>query len=287
MGSPINTPYDDFFFAASANGKFAYISSNREGGKGGFDIYRVTFFGEEKKPVVETEDFLLGSVAQPIKDHNIESTVNVNKKSLTVFKGITIDAISRKPVEAQIEITDNATGQVIETFTTNSATGKFIITLNSGKNYGIAVKATGYLFHSENFDIAMGAADNLVNKTIELKNIAIGSKIALRNIFFDVAKATLRPESNGELERLVKLMKEVPNLKIEISGHTDNTGSATVNETLSQQRAEAVVQYLTTKGIAASRMRAKGYGASVPVATNNSDDGRQQNRRTEFEITGN
>lgn len=287
MGSPINTPYDDFFFAATANGKFAYISSNRAGGKGGFDIYRVTFFGDEKKPVVETEDYLLGSIAQPVKDHNIESTVDVKKKSLTVFKGVTIDAISRKPVEAQIEITDNATGQIIETFSTNSATGKFIITLNSGKNYGIAVKAPGYLFHSENFDIPMGSADNLVNKTIELKNIAIGSKIALRNIFFDVAKATLRPESNAELERLVKLMKDVPNLKIEISGHTDNTGSATVNETLSQQRAEAVVQYLTSKGVSASRMRAKGYGASLPVATNNTDDGRQQNRRTEFEITGN
>lgn len=286
-GSPINTPYDDFFFAVGANGKFAYIASNRAGGKGGFDIYRVTFFGPEKKPVVETEDYLLGSIAKPVKDHTIESTVDVNKKSLTVFKGITIDAISRKPVEAQIDIIDNATGQVIETFTTNSATGKFIITLNSGKNYGIAVKATGYLFHSENFDIPTGAADNLVNKTIELKNIAIGSKIALRNIFFDVNKATLRPESNAELERLVKLMKDVPNLKIEISGHTDNTGSATVNETLSQQRAEAVVSYLTGKGISASRMKAKGYGSSRPVATNNSDDGRQQNRRTEFEITGN
>ena len=130
MGSPINTPYDDFFFAASANGKFAYISSNRAGGEGGFDIYRVTFFGEEKKPVVVTEDFLLGSIAQPIKDNNIENTVNVNKKSLTVFKGTTIDAISRKPVEALIEITDNATGQIIETFTTNSATGKFIITFH-------------------------------------------------------------------------------------------------------------------------------------------------------------
>lgn len=286
-GWPINTPYDDFFFAVGANGKFAYIASNRAGGKGGFDIYRVTFFGPEKKPVIETEDYLLGSIAKPVKDHTMENAVDVNKKSLTVFKGITIDAISRKPVEAQIDIIDNSTGQVIETFTTNSATGKFIITLNSGKNYGIAVKATGYLFHSENFDIPMGAADNLVNKTIELKNIAIGSKIALRNIFFDVNKATLRPESNAELERLVKLMKDVPNLKIEISGHTDNTGSATVNETLSQQRAEAVVAYLTGKGISASRMKAKGYGSSRPVATNNTEDGKQQNRRTEFEITGN
>lgn len=287
MGYPINTPYDDFFFASTANGKYAYISSNRDGGKGGYDIYRVTFWGPEKKPVTETEDYLLGSLAEPIKDHAIESTVDVKKKSLTVFKGITIDAISRKPVEAQIEITDNATGKIIETFTTNSATGKFIITLNSGKNYGIAVKADGYLFHSENFDIPAGSDDNLVNKTIELKNIAIGSKIALRNIFFDYAKSTLRPESNAELDRLVKLMKDVPNLKIEISGHTDNTGSATVNETLSQQRAEAVVAYLTSKGITANRMVAKGYGSNQPVATNSTEDGRQQNRRTEFEIKGN
>jgi len=109
----------------------------------------------------------------------------------------------------------------------------------------------------------------------------------LRNIFFDLAKATLRPESNSELDRLVKLMKDVPNLKIEISGHTDNTGSALTNETLSQQRAEAVVNYLKQKGIDGSRMTAKGYGASKPVATNNTDDGRQQNRRTEFEIKAN
>ncbi len=287
MGYPINTPYDDFYFASTSNMKYAYISSNRAGGKGGFDIYKCTFWGTEKKPITETADYLLSAVAQPVKDHAIEGSVTVKTKSFTVFKGTTIDAISRKAVEAQIDIIDNATGQVIETFTSNSATGKFIITLTSGKNYGISVKATGYLFHSENFDIPKGADDQLVNKTIELKNIAVGAKIALRNIFFDLAKSTLRTESNSELDRLVKLMKDVPNLKIEISGHTDNTGSALVNETLSQQRAEAVVAYLTAKGITANRMTAKGYGSSKPVAANTSDDGRQQNRRTEFEIKGN
>lgn len=287
MGYPINTPYDDFFFASTANGKFAYISSNRNGGKGGYDIYKVTFWGPEKTPITDVEDYLLSSLIMPIKDATVESTVDVNKKSFTVFKGITIDAMTKKPVEASIEITDNSTGKVIETFTTNSATGKFIITLASGKNYGIAVKADKYLFHSENFDIPVGAADNLVNKTIELKNIAIGSKIALRNIFFDTGKSTLRAESNAELDRLVKLMKDVPGLKIEISGHTDNTGSASLNETLSQSRAEAVVTYLVSKGIAANRMTAKGYGSSKPISTNNTDEGRQLNRRTEFEIKAN
>ncbi|MGB0914575.1 MAG: OmpA family protein [Crocinitomicaceae bacterium] len=287
MGYPINTPYDDFFFSGTANGKYAYIASNRDGGSGGYDIYKVTFWGPEKAPVTATEDYLLASIVNPMKDNSIEQSVDVNKKSFTVFKGKTIDAMTKRPVQANIEITDNTTGKLIETFVTNSATGKFIITLASGKNYGIAVKADGYLFHSENFDLPKGSADDLVNKVIELKNIAVGSKIALRNIFFDTGKSKLRPESNAELDRLVKLMKDVPSLKIEISGHTDNTGSASLNNSLSQDRAQAVVDYLKGKSIAASRMTAMGYGSSKPIATNNTSDGRQQNRRTEFEIKAN
>ncbi|MFT5858509.1 MAG: outer membrane protein OmpA-like peptidoglycan-associated protein [Flavobacteriaceae bacterium] len=287
LGYPINTAYDDFFFSSTANGKFAYISSNRAGGEGGYDIYKVTFWGEPKEPVTTTEDYLLASIVNPITDNSIEATVTVKKKSFTVFKGKTIDALTKKPVESNIEITDNTSGKIIETFTTNSATGKFIITLASGKNYGIAVKADGYLFHSENFDIPMGSGDNLVNKIIELKNIKIGSKIALRNVFFDTGKSILRKESNAELDRLVKLMKDVPGLEVELSGHTDNTGSAQLNEGLSQDRAQAVVNYLKGKGVAASRMTAKGYGSRKPVASNSSSSGRQENRRTEFEITGN
>ncbi|HLU87509.1 MAG TPA: OmpA family protein, partial [Taishania sp.] len=122
---------------------------------------------------------------------------------------------------------------------------------------------------------------------IELKNVKVGSKIALRNIFFETASSTLKSESNSELDRLVKLMKDVPKLKVEISGHTDNTGSAALNDELSQARAQAVVNYLVSKGIDKSRLIAKGYGSNSPVATNNSAEGRQQNRRVEFEITGN
>jgi outer membrane protein OmpA-like peptidoglycan-associated protein len=288
MGYPINTPYDDFFFAATANGKYAYIASNREGGKGGFDIYKATFWGPEKDPALATQDYLLASIAKPIQDPELAGEVKVTTSAnLTVFKGKTIDALTKKAVEAVIEITDNKTGKISQKFTTNSATGKFLISLPSGGNYGIAVKADGYLFHSENFDIPAGSAYNLVNKTIELKNIKIGSKIALRNVFFDTGKSSLRSESDAELERLVKLMKDVPGLKIELSGHTDNTGSAQGNIKLSQARAEAVVTFLAGKGIAKNRMTAKGYGSSKPVDTNNTADGRQNNRRTEFEITGN
>lgn len=287
LGYPINTPYDDYFFAMTASGKYAYIASNREGGQGGLDIYKVTFWGDPKEFNSSTEDYLLASIANPIQEVQIEREVKVDKSALTVFKGITIDALTSKPVEASIEITDNATGQVIETFTTNSATGKFLLSLTAGKNYGIAVKAPGYLFHSENFDVVEPTGFNMINKTIELKNIKKGSKIALRNIFFDSGQATLKPESNSELDRLVSLLKDVPSLVIEISGHTDNVGSEGMNAKLSQARADAVVAYLVGKGIKKERLKSKGYGSTKPVASNGTADGRQQNRRTEFEILEN
>ena len=288
MGYPINTPYDDFFFSASANGKYAYITSNRAGGKGGNDIYRVTFWGPEKTPSLSVEDYLLASITQPINDPKLESAVSVTKSiNLTVFKGKTLDDLTKKPVEASIEITDNSTGSIIETFTTNSATGKFLLSLKSGKNYGIAVKAEGYMFHSENFDIPPGSAYNLVNKTIILKNVKVGNTVTLKNIFFDVGKSNLRAESHSELNRLIKLMNDAPNLKVEISGHTDNTGSASINNRLSQSRAEAVVNYLISKGISKDRLIAKGYGSALPIASNKTEQGRQDNRRTEFKIIGN
>jgi outer membrane protein OmpA-like peptidoglycan-associated protein/tetratricopeptide (TPR) repeat protein len=287
LGYPINTPYDDQFFAATANGKYAYISSNRAGGQGKSDIYKVTFWGDEKQVVVDTEDFLLASIAKPIKDKTIAKEVKVDQKSLTVFKGKVIDAITSKPVEAELDIVDNANGKHISTFKSNSATGKFLLSLPAGTNYGISVKKTNYLFHSENFNLPSDGAFNIVDKTIELKNIKIGSKIALRNVFFATGSSNVTPESHPELDRLVKLLTDVPGLKIEISGHTDNQGSDQLNTKLSQERAEAVMAYVVSKGVAASRMTAKGYGPSQPVADNNTSAGRQENRRTELEITAN
>ena len=122
---------------------------------------------------------------------------------------------------------------------------------------------------------------------MKLKNVAVGSKIALRNVFYDVGKSTLRPESGSELNRLVKLMQDVSTLKVEISGHTDNMGSKSLNRKLSEDRAKSVVLYLTKKGIAVDRLVAVGYGSSKPIASNKTNEGRQENRRTEFEIKSN
>ena len=163
-------------------------------------------------------------------------------------------------------------------------TGKFLVSLPSGKNYGIAVEADGYLFHSENFDIPASEGYNEVNKEVLLKKVVIGSSIVLKNIFFDFDKATLRDVSIPELTRLINFLNEVPSLRIEISGHTDSRGSDEYNQKLSEDRAKAVVAYLVDKGISAKRLEYKGYGETKPIATNETDEGRQQNRRTEFKI---
>lgn len=288
LGYPINSPYDELYFSISANGKYAYYSSNRAGGKGGMDIYKATFWGTPKKPSVASEDNLIASLTAPVEDTYVPKTLEVQESnSLTVFKGRILDGLLQDPVEAEIKIFNNATGEVYTTVYSNSATGKFLLSLPSGLNYGISVEAEGYLFHSENFNLPKGSAYNMVNKDIQLKNIDIGSKIALRNVFFETGKAEVKVDSYPELDRLIQLMNDVPTLKIELSGHTDNVGNDEYNLNLSQRRADAVRAYLTTRGVNKDRATAKGYGESRPVDTNDTPVGRANNRRTEFEITAN
>ena len=287
LGYPINTPYDDLFYSATASGRYAFIASNRAGGKGGLDIYKVTYWGADKPMTADFEDQLMASIASPVSDNSVAKPITVEEKSLTVFKGKILDAITKNSIAADIEITINSTGEVYTTLKSNSSTGKFLLSLPAGKNYGISVSAEGYLFHSENFDLPKGDGFNLVNKDIELKNIKVGSNITLRNVFFNSGKWDVKSDSYAELDRLVTLLSDIPSLKIEISGHTDNFGSVSFNELLSQRRADAVVNYLVVKGVDKKRLSAKGYGQSKPVDSNNTDEGRALNRRTEFEIIEN
>ena len=284
MGYPVNTPDDDVFFTISGNGVHGYYSSAKAGGFGETDIYMITFLGEDKPVINNNEDNLLASLTASVSETVIEPTVEIKSNKLTLLKGTIIDDISSAPIKATIELTDNVKNEVIAGFESNSATGKYLVSLPSGVNYGIAVKAEGYLFHSENFDIPASTGYNEIVKDIRMKKIEVGNKIVLNNIFFDFDKATLRPESKAELDRLATMLTEMPNLKIEISGHTDNVGAATYNKTLSQNRAKSVVDYLIKNGIAASRLTYKGYGFDQPIASNDNDEGRQKNRRTEFKI---
>lgn len=289
LGYPINGPDDDVFFVISGSGKHGYFAASKSGGelgesKGGMDIYKITFLGPEKPLVLTNEDNLLASVAEPVKSVAAAPPMEISTAQVTLLKGVITDAMTQKPVGATIELVDNSLGKIIASFPANSSTGKYLVTLPSGKNYGIAVKADGYLFHSENFDIPAASGYQEVTKDVQLKPVAVGSIIVLRNIFFDYTKATLRPESQVELERLIKLLNDVPTMKIEIGGHTDKRGDDASNMKLSQARSQSVVDYLTQHGISKDRLTAVGYGETKLLSQGNTEEDHQMNRRTEFKI---
>ena len=244
--------------------------------------------------MLSSEDNLIASIAQPITEKIEEPKIEVQSKNLSILKGVVMDEKTKATLASEVELINNTTGEVIGTFKTDDSDGKFMVTLPSGGNYGIAVKAETYLFHSENFDIPSEAGYRMYRKDVELKKVEVGKSIVLRNIFFDLDKATLRPESKAELERLNKLMIENPTLKIELSGHTDSRGSDAYNQKLSENRAKAVVDYLVNIGISKDRMVYVGYGEQKPMVTDaeinalklssEKEEAHQQNRRTEFKI---
>ena len=283
LGYPINGPDDDVFFVISGSGSHGYFASSKQGGFGDKDIYKITFLGLEKPPIVMNEDNLLASVAAPVSEFKAEKILNSGPK-MTILKGVISDAKTNVPLEATLELIDNTLNEVIATFKSNSTTGKYLVSLPSGKNYGIAVKKDGYLFHSENFDLKASEVFQEVEINVALKQIDVGQSIVLKNIFFDFDKATIRMESANELDRLIKLLTDNPTLKIELGSHTDNKGSDEYNQKLSQSRSQSVVTYLIGKGILTDRLVAKGYGETIAVATNDTEEGRQENRRTDFKI---
>lgn len=259
MGRPLNSEGDDLYFVLDASGKTGYYSSSKPGGFGQQDIYVIHFIQSEKS------EKLVGP-------------------RLHLLKGIVKDSISGMPVEASIEIINNQKNELISTISSNSASGKYLISLPAGINYGLRVQATGYLFYSANVDIPDTASYSEVIKNISLMKLEVGNKIILKNIFYDFNKADLRIESQAELNHLVNLLKEMPALKIEISSHTDNKGSDDYNRILSEKRAESVVNYLVNAGIDKNRLVAKGYGETIPLVGNDTPEGQQTNRRTEFVI---
>lgn len=262
LGEPLNTTGNDLFFVLTANGRRGYLASDRNGGV--LNIYEVNFIPLERK----------------------DGTKN-SEPRLTVLKGVITDKQTGLPLEATIEVVDNVKNEVIATFNSNSSTGRYLVSLPSGMNYGVTVQAEGYLFESFSFDLPDTAAYVEVIRDVQLNKLKAGTKVILKNIFFDFDKASLRNESVAELTRLVRIMNEYPNLKIEIGGHTDGKGSDEYNNRLSRDRAESVVNYLIENGIDKSRLSFKGYGKTQPIASNDTEEGRQENRRVEFKIISN
>ena len=159
------------------------------------------------------------------------------------------------------------------------------MSIPGNRNYMLNVSRTSYLFFSENFSLKEGFdADRPFLKDVPLQPILAGNSIVLRNVFFETDSYALKKESKLELNKVVELLKANPGIRIEIGGHTDNTGSAEYNMKLSENRAKSVADYLISASVVAGRIFSKGYGMNKPVADNDTEEGRSQNRRTELKI---
>lgn len=253
LGYPINTRGDNTALVVSADGKKAYYSSTPDG-RTDLDLYM----------------FDLPETLRPVP--------------VTYVKGLVKDKASGNPIQASVELIDLKTSKSIATVSSGS-NGQFFHSLPTGYSYAFTITKPGYLFHSEHFELLQEVdAEHPFILNIDLVPVSLGSSVVLRNIFFDVNASVLKPESDVEVQKLVQFLKNNPTAKIEIGGHTDNTGSASANQLLSESRAKAVYEALVKAGIEASRLNFKGYGSGKPVADNTSEEGRSKNRRTEVLI---
>jgi outer membrane protein OmpA-like peptidoglycan-associated protein len=194
-----------------------------------------------------------------------------------------MDEKSLSPVIARINLIDIDRNAIIDTVYTK-ADGTYMLTVPAKKSYGVEVMAKDYLFFLDALDLAKDTASLVFIHNFALSRVEVGAKVILRNIFFETGKATLKPESYPELENVQQFLENNPSVRLEISGHTDNVGSIKTNTKISQDRAQAVVNYLLGKGIERGRLEAKGYGFTISLAPNNTPEGRALNRRVEFKI---
>jgi outer membrane protein OmpA-like peptidoglycan-associated protein len=181
------------------------------------------------------------------------------------------------------KLIDADLSRVVATTVSND-TGYYRASLPSGKAYGVEIVAKDYMFYLDIVDLSGKASDEEVHRDFPLEKVEVGATVVLENIFFETGKSTLKPESFPQLEQVLKFLNSNPGVRMEISGHTDNTGSLKLNTRLSQSRAQAVVDYLVEHGIDAARLDAKGYAFSQPIASNDTAEGRARNRRVEFKI---
>jgi outer membrane protein OmpA-like peptidoglycan-associated protein len=285
LGYPINTPNDDIFFKMDESNKQAYYSSVRDNGFGGKDLYKIIFLGEEKELKLNTEDLLLAWNFKPIHDLFYTQPNEVKVDTALYMVGFVTDTKTAEPIKmAKIELIDLDISQIVATGITDTA-GAYKMKIPKQKDYGVEVTAKDYLFFVEMAYLSEKQVnDSKIQANFQLNKIDVGSKMVLNNIFFETNKATIKPESAAELERVAKLLKENPTIRLEISGHTDNVGSYRANQKLSEQRAKSVVDYLISNGVESSRLEYKGYAFNQPIADNNTPEGRAQNRRVEFKV---
>ncbi|MNY24680.1 Outer membrane porin F precursor [compost metagenome] len=204
---------------------------------------------------------------------------------ITYVKGIVTDKESRAFLEANVQVVNLKTRKVVYNDFTSKETGDFMAVMPIGSNYAFNVTADGYLFYSENYQLDSAYVNKPFVVNVALEKLISGKNMVLKNIFFNTNAYELLPASLTELNTLKELLNNNISLQIEIQGHTDNIGNDIQNEKLSLQRAKAVYDHLVEAEIAPERLTYKGYGEGKPIASNDTDSGRKQNRRTSFVIT--
>ncbi|MDF5690240.1 OmpA family protein [Aquirufa sp. WAEICH-18A] len=290
LGGPINTEEYDAYYSLSAKGDFAYFLSSKSS-LGKKDIFRIAIEAESEVPTpakpVEPKTEEKPVLAQQDVKGSPRSVSSEQSEAVVLVSGRVLDPQTGKvPDETNISYEDLKTGKTIGIAKPDPKTGLYKLVLPYGVNYGITAKAKGFLPSSINIDLSKlrGRYLELDERDLVMAPIAKGSSMTINNLFFETGKATLTAESDPELKRIVQVMQENATLQIEISGHTDNTGSDELNNKLSQDRADAVKNYLINLGVKSDRIRTKGYGKTKPKADNSTEEGRQMNRRVEFAI---
>lgn len=261
LGPLINGPGQDWGFRMTAASDRGFFSGELAGTVGGQDIYEVV-----PLPIAARPATVAVGIRGIIKDEN------------------------GKPTDASVEWQDLATGKSLGVLSTRPGSGEFFIALPTGREYAYFAKKPGYLNQSERVDLRSIA--NYEEQKVEMQLISIasarktGAEIVLNNIFFEYGSDALNPRSFAELDRLVGILKQDSQMRIEVQGHTDSTGDPTFNSSLSTKRAQAVANYLQNAGASSTQIRVKGYGSDKPVATNATEPGRQRNRRVSFIVLG-
>lgn len=258
LGAPVNSEGWDAFFTLDAGGEYAYMSTSIDS-YGESDIVRIGLMEREKPdPVV-------------------------------LVTGNVYDAKTHQPISASLIYETLPDGTEAGNGLSSPVNGSFTIVLPYDRYYLIRANADKYFAQSENLnlDSLVKVGYKEIHKDLYLVPIEIGQVVRLNNVFFDFNKSSLRDESFVELDRVVNLLKENPAIEIEMGAHTDSKGSDEYNLTLSENRARSVMDYILSKGISPSRISSQGYGETQPVATNDTDEGRQLNRRVEFKIVKN
>ncbi len=265
MGYPINTLGHDGALTVSLDGERGYISTDRE-----------FLENRETNTNLEVFTFPLPDYAKPILT--------------TYLKVNVVDAVTKDPISAnKIELVDGETGSILSK--NEAEDGEFITSLPTGKKYGLSVEMDGYIFQSRFFDLAgISTAVDPYQVTVEMvpipkaesPNVIYDTPVILNNIFFETGSANLKEVSMLEINRLSQTLQDQPSLKIRILGHTDNVGDNAANKILSENRAKAVYNALMANGIEISRLSYIGVGEEDPIDTNDTEEGRQRNRRTEF-----